>query len=375
MTAFSPRSSRPPQLTPDVVRVLGDDGSIDEQHDPRLSVDELLHVYRHMVQTRILDERFIVLQRQGRIGFHVGSLGEEASIIGAAFALRKDDWIFPCYREFGAALMRGLPLQKLIDNCFGNANDTVKGRQMPHHYTSRSIGWASVSSPVGTQITQAVGFAWAAKLNREDRVDLVYFGDGATSSVDFHSGMNFAGVFRIPCVFLCRNNGWAISTPASQQTASRTFAEKGHSYGVPGIRVDGNDVLAVIGVTKRAVARAAAGLGPTLIEAVTYRMGGHSTSDDPNRYRGAQDMEPWRQLDPIGRFKDFLVARGHWDMEREQELVSDIERNFRDAVASAETVGPPELQSMFDDVYEKLPWHLVEQRAQLLAGPRAPGSH
>jgi len=375
MTAFSPRSSRPPQLTPDVVRVLGDDGSVDDQHDPRLSVDDMLSVYRHMVQTRLLDERLIVLQRQGRIGFHVGSLGEEASIIGSAFAVRREDWIFPCYREFGAALMRGLPLQKLVDNCFGNANDTVKGRQMPHHYSCRSIGWASISSPVGTQITQAVGFSWAAKLSRDDRVSLVYFGDGATSSIDFHSGMNFAGVFRVPCVFLCRNNGWAISTPAEKQTASRSFAEKGHSYGVPGIRVDGNDVLAVISVTRRAVARAAAGLGPTLIEAVTYRMGGHSTSDDPNRYRGAQDMEPWRQVDPIGRFKDFLVAQGHWDKEREAELIADIEVRFRDAVAQAESVPLPPLESMFDDVYEKLPWHLVEQRAQLLAGPRSPSSH
>ncbi|MGC4069827.1 MAG: thiamine pyrophosphate-dependent enzyme [Polyangiaceae bacterium] len=375
MTAFSPRSSRPPQLTPDVVRVLGDDGSVDEQHDPRLSVEDQLLVYRHMVQTRLFDERLIGLQRQGRISFHVGSLGEEASIIGAAFALRTQDWIFPCYREFGAALMRGLPLQKLIDNCFGNANDTVKGRQMPHHYTDRSIGWASVSSTVGTQITQAVGFAWGAKLKHDDRTSLVYFGDGATSSIDFHSGMNFAGVFRLPCVFLCRNNGWAISTPTEKQTASRSFAEKGHSYGVPGIRVDGNDVLAVISVTRRAVARAAAGLGPTLIEAVTYRMGGHSTSDDPARYRGAKDMEPWRQMDPIGRFREFLVAKGHWDDERETQLLAEIEQRFRDAVLAAESAPPPQLESMFDDVYERLPWHLVEQRAQLIAGPRAPSAH
>jgi 2-oxoisovalerate dehydrogenase E1 component alpha subunit len=375
MTAFSPRSTRPPQLTPDVVRVLGDDGVLDEQHDPRLSVEEMVSVYRHMVETRVLDERLVALQRQGRIGFHVGSQGEEASIIGAAFALRKDDWIFPCYREFGAALMRGLPLQKLVDNCFGNVNDTVKGRQMPHHYTCKAIGWASVSSPVGTQITHAVGFGWAAKLSHEDKVSLVYFGEGATSSSDFHSGMNFAGVFRVPCVFLCRNNGWAISTPAEKQTASRTFAEKGHSYGVPGIRVDGNDILAVISVTRRAVARAAAGLGPTLIEAVTYRMGGHTTSDDPDRYRGAQDMEPWKFVDPISRFREFLIGQGHWDLEREAAWLADVEQRFRSAVELAESAPPPPLESMFDDVYEKLPWHLVEQRAQLLAGPRAPSGH
>jgi pyruvate dehydrogenase E1 component alpha subunit len=327
------------------------------------------------VETRQLDERFIALQRQGRIGFHVGSLGEEATIIGAAFALRDKDWIFPCYREYGAALLRGLPLQKLLDNVFGNQNDTVKGRQMPHHYTSRAIGWASVSSPVGTQITHAIGFAWAAKLDRLDWVSLAYFGDGGTSSSDFHSAMNFAGVFRIPCVFLCRNNGWAISTPTDRQSASRTFAEKGHGYGVPGIRVDGNDALAVVSVTRRAVARAAAGLGPTLIEAVTYRMGAHTTSDDPNRYRRVEETEPWRQLDPIQRFREHLVAQECWDDERERALVAEIDRRYQDAVANAESAAPPALESMFDDVYEKPPWHLVEQRAELLAGPRAPVGH
>jgi pyruvate dehydrogenase E1 component alpha subunit len=372
MTALSPRSSRPPHFTPDVVRVLLDGGGVEEQHDPRLLPEELVAVYRSMVQTRRLDEHFIVLQRQGRIQFHVGSLGEEAAIVGAAYALRPQDWIFPCYREFGAALMRGLPLQKLVDNVYGNRNDTAKGRQMPHHYTSRAIGWASVSSPVGTQITHAVGFAWAAKLDRADVVSLVYFGDGATSSADFHSALNFAGVFRVPCVLLCRNNGWAISTPTERQSASRTFAEKAPGYGVPGIRVDGNDVLAVISVTRRAVARAAAGLGSTLVEAVTYRMGGHTSADDPNRYRGVEDTEGWRQLDPIERTREYLVARGHWDEERERGLNADIERQFREAVASAEAAGSPALESMFEDVYEKPPWHLVQQRAELLAGPRAP---
>jgi pyruvate dehydrogenase E1 component alpha subunit len=372
MTAFSPRSSRPAQLSPDVVRVLLDDGGLDEQHDPRLSAEERIAIYRHMVQTRLLDERFIGLQRQGRIGFHVGSLGEEATIIGAASVLRANDWIFSCYREFGAALMRGLSLQKLVDNIFGNQNDTVKGRQMPHHYTCRAVGWASVSSPVGTQIPHAVGLAWAAKMDQADVVSLVFFGDGATSTPDFHSGMTFAGVFRIPCVFLCRNNGWAISTPTDRQSASRTFAEKAHGYGVPGIRVDGNDVLAVVSVTRRAVARAAAGLGPTLIEAVTYRMGAHTSSDDPNCYRGVEDMEPWRQLDPIQRFREHLYADGYWDAEQDKTLVHEIDRRFREAVAHAESTAPPALESMFDDVYEKPPWHLVEQRAELLAGPRAP---
>ncbi len=365
----------PPLFAEDVVRVMLEQGSVNEEHDPRLSCDEMVNLYRHIVLTRLIDERLLSLQRQGRVAFHVGSLGEEATIIGSAAALRPSDWVFPCYREFGAALMRGLPLQRLIDNVFGNAKDVVKGRQMPHHYTARDIGWASISSPVGTQITQAVGFAWAAKMQSRDLVSLVYFGDGATSSIDFHSGMNFAGVYRVPLVLLCRNNGWAISVPTERQTASRTIAAKGDAYGVPGIRVDGNDVLAVFSVTRRAVARAAAGLGPTLIEAITYRMGGHTTSDDPNRYRGAADMEPWRQVDPIQRFKEFLTARGFWSEEQDQRWTRDVDSQFRSVVAVAESTPWPALETLFDDVYERLPWHLAEQRAELLAGPRAPGGH
>ena len=370
MTVTAPRSSLPPAINSGVYRVLRDDGSIDEQCDPNLSDEELIFLYTHMVQTRRLDERFISLQRQGRVAFHVGSLGEEAAIIGSAFAMRLSDWIFPCYREFGAALMRGFPLQRLVDNVYGNAADVVKGRQMPHHYTHRANGWASISSPVGTQITQAVGFAWASKIKHEDVVTIVYFGDGSTSSVDFHSGMNFAGVLKVPLVLFCRNNGWAISVPTEKQTASATFAEKGSGYGIPGVRVDGNDVLAVVGVTREAARRAAQGLGPTLIEAITYRMGGHSTSDDPNRYRGQADMELWAQADPIQRMLALLVAKGIWDKGRDQALYDDIDERFRQTVAQAEVTALPALETMFDDVYERLPWHLVEQRAELLAGPR-----
>jgi 2-oxoisovalerate dehydrogenase E1 component alpha subunit len=268
-----------------------------------------------------------------------------------------------------------LPLQRFIDNMFGNANDVVQGRQMPDHYTCREKGWGSISSPVGTQITQAVGFAWAAKIDGKDLATLVYFGDGATSSVEFHNGMNFAGVFKAPTVFFCRNNGWAISVPTERQTATRTFAEKGKAYGVPGVRVDGNDIFAVIGVTRAAVERASRGEGPTLIEALTYRMGGHSTSDDPHRYRADDDLEPWAARDPIERLRQFLTVRGSWDDQRETDLVGDIDQRFRAAVKKAENTPLPSLESLFEDVYEKPPWHLVEQRRQLEAGPRAPKAH
>jgi pyruvate dehydrogenase E1 component alpha subunit len=251
----------------------------------------------------------------------------------------------------------------------------VLGRQMPNHSTCRDVGWCSVSSPVGTQITQAVGFAWAAKIQKQVRSALVYFGDGATSSSDFHSGMNFAGVFKVPCVLLCRNNGWAISVPVERQTATKTFAEKAAAYGIPGVRVDGNDLFAVVSETRRARERGERGEGATLIEAITYRMGGHSTNDDPKAYRGTDAVEAWAERDPLERVRDYLMRRNAWSEERERAWSEDIDRRFREAVSIAERTPSPPLESMFEDVYATTPWHLVEQRQTLLAGPRAPSSH
>ncbi len=355
-----------------VVRVLGDDGSIDPDNDPGLTTDQVLSAYREMVRTRLFDERLTGLQRQGRIGFHVGCLGEEGAIIGAAMGMREQDWLFPCYREFGAALMRGFSPQLLIDNMFGNSRDTVKGRQMPDHYTSRKHHWMSISSPVGTQITQAVGFAWAAKLRKDDLATLVFFGDGATSSSEFHAGMNFAGVFKAPTVFFCRNNGWAISVPVERQTASKTFAQKGHAYGVPSVRVDGNDLFAVVAEVRKAVKRASAGDGPTLIEALTYRMGGHSTSDDPNAYRGPEDLEAWKPRDPIERVRKHLIEGGAWSEQKDAELRRELEANFKALVADSEQVGKPGIESLFEDVFADKTWNLEEQQKELLNGPRAP---
>jgi 2-oxoisovalerate dehydrogenase E1 component alpha subunit len=375
MTTATRQRHESPSSDDGIIRVLRDDLSLDPLHDPGLAPQEVLELYRHMVMTRLLDERLVGLQRQGRIGFHVGSLGEEAAILGAAYPMRKGDFIFPCYREFGAALMRGLELQVFVHNMFGNAKDTVQGRQMPDHYTCRRVGWGSISSPVGTQITQAVGFAWGAKIRKQDLATLVYFGDGATSSTDFHSGMNFAGVFKIPTVFFCRNNGWAISVPTERQTASRTLAEKAAAYGIAGVRVDGNDLFAVVSVVKRAIERGVRGEGPTLIEAITYRMGGHSTSDDPNRYRGSEALEPWTSRDPIGRIRAFLEKHNLWDGAAEERLLAEIDQRFREAVAVAERTPLPPLETMFEDVYQRPPWHLAEQCAELLAGPRAPSPH
>ncbi|HQP34734.1 MAG TPA: thiamine pyrophosphate-dependent enzyme [Polyangiaceae bacterium] len=359
----------------DVLRILRPDGTIEPGRAPGLTVAEVVELYRAMVRTRMLDERLVMLQRQGRIGFHIGSLGEEATVLGTAWVMRPQDFIFPCYREFGAALLRGMTLQSYLDNMFGNGRDLAKGRQMPDHITARGARFGSVSSPIGTQITHAVGYAWSCKLQRQDVVTLVWFGDGATSSSEFHNGMNFAGVYQVPALLVCRNNGWAISVPTGGQTASESIAEKGRAYGVRSVRCDGNDLFAVVAAGREAVARASRGEGPTFLEALTYRMSGHSTSDDPNAYRLDDELEPWKKRDPIARVRAWLVGQGAWDDGLDAELEGSFDVEVKAAIASAEEAARPELSTLFDDVYAQLPAHLREQRDQLLRGPRPAGDH
>ncbi len=360
-------------LAEDVVKCLQADGTLDPKTDPHLTPAEVRAVYTAMLRTRVLDDRLVTLQRQGRIGFHIGSLGEEASIIGSAFAMRPQDWMFPCYREFGGALWRGMPLQRYVDNMFGNANDPAKGRQMPDHYCYRKAKVTSISSPIGTQITPGVGFSWAAKLKKDELATIVYFGEGATSSNEFHNGMNFAGVYKTPTVFFCRNNGWAISVPTERQTASRTFAEKAVAYGFPGVRVDGNDIFAVIKVTRDAIARAARGEGPTLIEAMTYRLSGHSTSDDPKAYRPDGSLDPWRAQDPLPRLKNYMKQTQGWTDADDKALEAEVDAELRAAIKVSEATPAPSLDSLFEEVFFDLPWHLQEQKQELLAGTRAKG--
>ena len=366
-------SSPEPPTGMTVLAVQREDGTLDPAVDPKIDPELVMALYKHMVLVRVLDERMVLLQRQGRIGFHIGSLGEEAAILGSAAALRDNDWLFPCYREFGAALWRGMTLEAYMHNMFGNGSDPAKGRQMPDHYTCRAAKFGSISSPIGTQITQAVGFGWAAKMKKDPLATLVYFGEGATSSNEFHNGMNFAGVFKTPTVFFCRNNGWAISVPAERQTASSSFAEKGIAYGIPGVQCDGNDLFAVYKVTRDAVAKASAGGGPTLIEALTYRISGHSTSDDPKAYRKDDVVEVWKKRDPLARLRKYLDASGLWSDAAQLDLEAEVDGKLKDAITRAEAAAPPALETMFDDVYAKLPWNLEEQKAQLLAGPRAKG--
>jgi pyruvate dehydrogenase E1 component alpha subunit len=356
-------------LEDDVVRVLRDDGSLDPESDPKVAPSEIVAIYRAMIRVRALDERLVSLQRLGRIAFHVGSQGEEAAILGSAAALRERDWIFPCYREFGAALWRGMPLQAYVNHMFGNEGDPSKGRQMPDHYGAKVARFTSISSPVGTQISQGTGFAWAAKIKRDDVAALVYFGEGATSSGEFHNGINFAGVFRAPVVFFCRNNGWGASVPAEKQTASASFAAKGLAYGVPGVRCDGNDLFAVLKVTRDALARASRGEGPTLIEALTARMpASRENAQDPR-----EASAPWKKRDPLARVRRHLEQGGLWSDEKQRDQEGEARAEIDAAIDAAEKLGPPSLSTMFDDVFGALTPQLEEQRAELLAAPRAQG--
>lgn len=353
------------------MHVIREDGSLDPTLDPGLSIDRVIGLYKAMVRTRVIDDRLEKLQRQGRIAFHVGSLGEEAAIVGAAAALREHDWIVPCYREVGALLWRGYPLQRYIDHMYGNADDPLRGRQMPDHTFSRAHRYLSVSAPIGTQIPHAVGVAMAARARGLDECVGVFFGDGATSSNDFHSAMNFAGVYQAPVLFLCRNNGYAISLRVEQQTAVQTMAEKAPAYGVPAVRVDGNDALAVWQAVRKGVRRASGGGGPTFIELMTYRLGGHSTSDDPRIYRTKEEVESWRKADPIERLRKHIDRRDAWNDDLDDDWRAVCDAEVKECVRRAEEKPSPDLREMFTDVYAQQPWHLREQEAQCIEGPRA----
>ena len=351
----------------ELLTILDKDGKAQKGKDPNLPAKELQKLYRLMVTTRALDDRGLAMQRQGRIGFYGPILGQEAATVGSVAALESRDWIFPALREGGAAMMRGLSLTEAINQLIGNGADRCKGRQMPCHYTFKEGHYYGMSSVIGTQLSHAVGAAMAARIRGDDVVVLGYLGDGATSANDFHCGMNFAAVYRSPCVLFCQNNQWAISVPISKQSASETLAQKGRAYGMPFVRVDGNDVLAVYSVTRDAVARARAGDGPTFIEAVTYRRLGHSSSDDPTRYRDEAEVKAWEKKDPVDRFRAYLTRCGLWNEAKEVAFKEGIAQRVNDAIAAAEKNGPPVDESLVTDVYAQVTPQLKEQLAEVLS--------
>ncbi|MCC7136833.1 MAG: 3-methyl-2-oxobutanoate dehydrogenase [Planctomycetes bacterium] len=321
-----------------------------------------------MLFQRALDQRMLNLQRQGRIGFYGTAKGQEGSTLGTGAAFEADDWVFPALREGAVALWRGMPLEAYVAQCFGNAKDPTHGRQMPCHYSDGPRHYVSLSSPIATQVTQAAGAARAVQVLGRKQVVAGYCGDGATSEGEFHAGLNFAGVWKAPVVFVCQNNQWAISVPVQKQTASETLAVKAVAYGMPGLRVDGNDVLACYVATKAAVDRARRGEGPTFVECLTYRLGGHSSSDDPTKYRDESEAKVWEARDPLLRHRAWLVGKGMWDDAREEAFLAAAGKRITDAIAAVEAAPPPATDTLFSDVYATLPPHLVDQKDRLARG-------
>jgi pyruvate dehydrogenase E1 component alpha subunit/2-oxoisovalerate dehydrogenase E1 component alpha subunit len=334
---------------------------------PQVAADDLRGLFRHMLKLRTLDQRMLSLQRQGRIGFYGTAMGEEAAIAGSGYALRPTDWVFPALRQLGVSIWRGTSVKEVVCQLIGNSGDVLIGRQMPCHFSDRKVLSVAWSSVIATQLPHAMGAAWAAKILKHDTVMMGYLGDGATSTGDFHAAANFAGVYRLPVVFFIQNNQWAISVPLSTQTASETLAVKADAYGFPGVRVDGNDVLAVIAATREAVDRARAGQGPTLIEAVTFRMGGHSSSDDPTRYRDAGLVAGWERRDPVARFRAYLLSQGVVSEADEAGWIQELNDEISRAIQEAESLPPPPIESMFADVYAHMPRHIEEQMRYAVA--------
>lgn len=355
-----PRTVLEPRCQVEHLSVLDADGNLDVALEPALTPEELLGLYRAMLLGRRLDERMVRLQRQGRIGTFAPIKGQEAAQMGSVFTLRPTDWMVPSFRETAAMLWRGWTIESMLHFFSGRLEG---GQPAP---TQRDL---PVTIPVGTQMPHAVGLAYAAQYRGDDAVVMAYCGDGATSEGDFHEALNFAGVWSVPVVFLVQNNQWAISVPLKKQTHSATIAQKAVAYGMPGLQVDGNDVLAVYAAAREAVDRARAGDGPTLIECVTYRLGVHTTADDPSKYRSEEEVTMWEKKDPLTRFRAYLEQRSLL----ESDIESQIDAEIVDAVQRFEATPPPDPLTMFDHAYAELTPDLEAQRAELAereaAGP------
>ncbi len=338
--------------------VLTEHGELDRELEPAIADDTLRRMHRTMLLARRFDERALNLQRQGRLGTLIPAKGQEASQIGAMAPLNPDDWFVPSFRETPAAIWRGTPLSALL---LYNAGYNEGGKPPQ--------GWNNLppSVPVGSQIPHAVGLAYAARQQGGKQVALVFFGDGATSEGDFHEALNFAAVFATPTLFLCQNNHWAISIPREKQTRSKTLAEKAFAYGMPGIQVDGNDVLAVYAAVSEATERARNGDGPTLVECITYRLSMHTTADDPTRYRKEQEVEEWSKRDPLPRFQRYLIERGLLSEqaidEMEKEVAHEIEAAWEETQRKMHDHTDP--LTLFEHIYREMPPYLREQRDAL----------
>src|SRR5438094_8187431 len=348
-----PRIALEPRFQVEYLSVLDSDGNLDTALEPKLADTDLRSLYRAMLLGRRLDERMVRLQRQGRIGTFAPTKGQEAAQMGSVFSLPPTDWMAPSFRETAAMIWRGWPIEKLLRFFAGHLEG---GQPEPDQHD------LPITIPVATQLPHAVGLAYAAQYRGDDVVVMAYFGDGATSGGDFHEAANFAGVWHVPVVFVCQNNQWAISVPLKKQTHSRTIAQKALAYGFPGIQVDGNDLLAVYAATQEAVARAREGEGPTLIECVTYRLGVHTTADDPTKYRSDDEVKAWEKKDPLTRLIPYLERKGL----RTAGLDAEIDAEIAAAVERFEATPPPDPITVFDHVYAERPPHLERERAEMM---------
>jgi len=365
-------------LCNNLVRVLDDDGKAVGPWDPKLDADTLRKMLTDMKTVRVFDDRMYRAQRQGKTSFYMKCTGEEAIAAAAAAAMDPEDMHFPTYRQQGLLVARGYPLVTMMCQIYSNAGDPLHGRQLPIMYSDKQHGFFSISGNLGTQYPQAVGWAMASAIKGDSRIAMGWIGDGATAEGDFHSALTFAAVYQAPVILAVVNNQWAISSFSGIAGAEQaTFASRAVGYGIAGLRVDGNDALAVYAAVRWAAERARTNGGPTLIEFFTYRAEGHSTSDDPTGYRPKGEPEAWPLGDPIARLKGHLLALGEWDEERDAALDKDIDATVRAAQKEAEKQGilPGQgfdnIGSMFEDVFAELPWHIAEQRDQALEEARA----
>lgn len=345
-----------------MLQILQPDGLVHEDATvPVMDEQQATKIIQTMQYIRVLDERMVGAQRQGRISFYLACTGEEASTVGSAAALEPQDMIMSQYREQGALAYRGFSTKEFMDQMFSNQNELNKGRQMPIHYGSKALNFMTISSPLGTQIPQASGYAYGQKMAGQEAVTICYFGEGAASEGDFHAGLNMAAVLDCPVIFFCRNNGYAISTPSEEQFAGDGIASRGLGYGIRTIRVDGNDVLAVYSATQKAREMALEFNCPVLIEAMTYRLAAHSTSDDPTGYRSKDEEQGWRLKDPVARFKLWMQSKGWLDEKQNQAFIEQTRTEVLQELKLAEQVPVCTVDQIIEDVYDTPPWHLKEQ--------------
>lgn len=346
------------QLQFETVQYLDENGhALDAEKIAAVDTEKVIDMYKWMLKARMIDEKLLRMQRQGRIGTYAPFSGQEAAQIGSAFALEKDDWMAPSYRDLAACLVHGLPLEQVLRYVKGHL---YGGR------TPKDVNILPIQIIIAAQTLHAMGVAFASKIKKERNIAISYFGDGATSEGDFHEALNFAAVYKLPVVFFCQNNQYAISVPLKQQMASKTIAQKAIAYGMDGIRVDGNDLFAVYLTMKEAVQRVRNQEGPVLIEAVTYRFGPHTTADDPTKYRSQDEVENWKKKDPLYRVKTWLTANGAWNDEQENEYKKEVEMELDEIIERQEQEDVPGIDESFQYVYGTMYEHLEEQRKETI---------